>query len=278
MRMRAVTRMRPAAKMRAAALSLSLVTSLAAKSYSVDGIVVALDPVARTMLVSHRPIGHYMPAMAMPFQVEDGTELKPLHPGMRIRFELVVGRHRSFARKIEPGTGADEKIPAPMEQLRIGDTVPEASLTDEQGQTVQLTDLRGKVLAIDFLYTRCPLPDVCPRLSANFATLQKRFAGRSDLALLSITVDPDYDTPAVLAAYAKRWGADPQTWKFLTGDIRKVAGSLGEIYWIDEGSIGHNSSTAVIGRDGRLKALVEGSNWRVEQLGNLISYELENTK
>ena len=76
-------------------------------------------------------------------------------------------------------------------------------------------------MAINFIYTRCPLPDVCPRLSANFATLQRRFRDplNRDLVLLSVTVDPDYDTPPVLADYARRWAADLSVWRFLTGDI-----------------------------------------------------------
>jgi protein SCO1/2 len=136
------------------------------------------------------------------------------------------------------------------------------------------------VVAVNFIYTRCPLPDVCPRLSASFATLQKRFADRlgRDLVLLSVTVDPDYDTPAVLAEYARRWGADDRGWRFLTGDVARVAAQLGEVYWADEGTIGHNSVTSIVGRDGRLAAAVDGSSWRVDQLASLIAHELEGNR
>ena len=144
-------------------------------------------------------------------------------------------------------------------------------------RTLRIADLRGKVVAIDFIYTRCPLPDVCPRLSANFAMLQRQFreqAGDS-LLLLSVTVDPEFDTPAVLAEYARRWAAGPG-WRFLTGDVAPLAAALGEIYWAEEGSIGHNSTTSIIGRDGRLAAQVEGSNYRPDQLAHLIARQLEN--
>ena len=126
---------------------------------------------------------------------------------------------------------------------------------------------------MNFIYTRCPLPDICPRLSANFAALQRRFGDR--VLLLSVTVDPDYDTPAVLAEYARRWTADPRGWRFLTGDVAGLAAALGEVYWTDEGSIGHNSMTTVIGRDGRIAAMVEGAGYRVDQLANLVAHELE---
>src|SRR5262249_10869995 len=149
---------------------------LAAKSFSVDGIVVALDPAARTMLVSHRPIGRYMPAMMMPFRVDRPADLEGLYPGARVQFDLVVEKDRSVARHVRK-TGEGE-IPPAKEKLEIGDPLPEFALTDQQGRTVRLADLRGKVLAIDFIYTRCPLPDVCPRLAANFAALARRFHDR----------------------------------------------------------------------------------------------------
>jgi len=154
--------------------------------------------------------------------------------------------------------------------------LPEFRLTDQAGREGARDDLRGRVVAINFIYTRCPLPDVCPRLSANFAVLAKKFAGR--VLFLSVTVDPDYDTPAVLSEYARRWSADPATWHFLTGGVGPLAAALGEVYWFDEGSIGHNSMTSIIGRDGKLAAVVEGAGYRVDQLGNLLEQQLEGNR
>lgn len=245
------------------------------RNYSVDGIVVAVDPGARTMLVSHRAIGRYMPAMMMPFHVESGTALAGVHPGSRVQFELTVNRERSLARNVKITGEAEAPKPA-AERLAIGGALPDFRLTDQDGRVVTAADLRGKVVAINFIYTRCPLPDVCPRLSANFAVLARRFGGR--VALLSVTVDPDYDTPAVLKEYARRWSADPATWRFLTGDVAGLASRLGEVYWFDEGSIGHNSMTSVIGRDGKLAAVVEGAGYRVDQLADLIARQLEESR
>jgi protein SCO1/2 len=251
---------------------------LAAKTFSVDGIVVTVDRASRTMLIAHRPIEKLMPAMTMLFHVKQTTELDQLSPGSRVRFELVVERERSWARRIVK-TGQGEIAP-PKEKLRPGDAIADFELRDQTGQNVRFSDFHGKVVAVNFIYTRCPLPDVCPRLSASFATLQKRFADRlgRDLVLLSVTVDPDYDTPAVLAEYARRWGADDRGWRFLTGDVARVAAQLGEVYWADEGTIGHNSVTSIVGRDGRLAAAVDGSSWRVDQLASLIAHELEGNR
>jgi protein SCO1 len=251
---------------------------LAAKHFSVDGIVVAVDPAARTMVVAHRPIAKHMPAMTMPFRVEQARELDGLYPGARVRFELVVKRDRSVARRVVK-TG-DGEIAPPKERLRVGHAVGDFELRDQTGRPVRLSDFHGKVVAVNFIYTRCPLPDVCPRLSASFAALQRRFREKlgTDLMLLSITVDPEYDTPPVLAGYAKRWGADENGWRFLTGNVGRIAAQLGEVYWTDEGSIGHNSVTSIVGRDGRLAAAVDGSTWRVDQLAGLIAHELEGVR
>jgi protein SCO1/2 len=254
-----------------------LALPLFAKTYSVDGIVIAVDPGTRTMLVSHRAIGHYMPAMLMPFRAENAAELARLHAGARIEFELDVTKGRSVARNIRWGGAPDAALPAPAEKIAIGALLPDFQLTDQNGRTLRGVDLRGKVVAIDFIYTRCPVPDVCPRLSANFAMLQRHFRQQAgeNLLLLSVTVDADFDTPKVLSEYAQRWAAGPG-WRFLTGNVAPLAASLGEIYWAEEGSIGHNSTTSIIGRDGRLAAQVEGSNYRPDQLVHLISRQLEN--
>src|SRR2546423_1344450 len=228
-------------------MHISIIFGIALAAKTVDGVVVAVARPARTMMVSHRPIPGYMDAMLMPFRVDDARELTGIGPGTRVQFDLAVTRGGSTARHVRI-TGRGELPPA-KGRLTIGEGLPEFRLTDQMGRTVTARDLRGKVTAIDFIYTRCPLPDVCPRLSANFAALQRRFG--KDVMLVSVTVDPDFDTPAVLAEYARRWGADPQGWLFLTGDVAPLAGALGQIYWADEGTIGHNSSTAVIDRNGR---------------------------
>jgi len=144
-----------------------------------------------------------------------------------------------------------------------------------------LADLRGKIVALNFLYTRCPMPEVCPRLAASFATLQRSFADRNDLTLISITIDPQWDTPEVLASYAKLWRAREENWRFLTGSpdaVKGVATSWGLLYWPEEGAIVHTSRTAIIGRDGKLVAMVEGSSYRTDQLVNLVRHYLQDSK
>src|ERR1019366_3170228 len=126
-------------KMRSrATFFLILAGPLLAKTYSVDGIVVAVDVAARTMLVSHREIAHYMPAMLMVFRAENEAELAALHPGARIAFELAVTRGRSVARHIRPTGAPDVALPVPAEKLAIGSALPEFQLTDQHGRTLRV--------------------------------------------------------------------------------------------------------------------------------------------
>jgi protein SCO1/2 len=260
-----------------------------ARHYRVDGMVLRIEPERRTVTVSHRDIQGYMPAMVMPFRVRRAEELTGLEPGARVHFQLVVGRHDAYARQLRmTRTGAESltdssaplRLPQPAARLRVGEPVPDFRLADQLGRVVRLTDFRGRVVVLNFIYTRCPLPDVCPRLSANFARLQRRFHDRMarDLMLVSISLDPQYDSTEVLARYGKIWGANPEGWRFLTGDtaeVRRVAERFGMVYWAEEGMLAHTSDTGIVSRDGRLAAIVEGSGYAVSQLGDLIAQEME---
>ena len=244
-----------------------------ARHYHAQGIVLSVDRQNQTVTISHRAIPGYMEAMAMPFRAEESRDLSGLTPGSRIAFQLKVTRRAATVRHIhvEQIAASDVPLPKPEGQVSIGEPLPDFTLTDQDGRAVTLSDFRGRLVAVDFIYTRCPLPNVCPMLSANFARLQKRFGGK--ITLLSITLDPQYDTPQVLTDYAQRWRADSHTWHFLTGsadEIRKVAGHFVVIFWPEEGTITHTSSTAIVDRTGHLAAIVEGSSFTSQQLIDLV--------
>lgn len=153
--------------------------------------------------------------------------------------------------------------------------MPDFELTDHTGARVLLSQFRGKVVAVNFIYTRCPLPDYCPRMTNNFAELLKRFskAVGKELVLLSLTFDPQHHTPQVLSDYAKSFRVKVPGWRFLTGnrqEISRVCGLFGVEYWPDQGMITHNLQTGLIDREGRLAANVEGKDYSAQQLGDLV--------
>ena len=255
------------------------------KSYKVRGKVVSTNTATGEVTLDHEAIPGFMEAMTMPYKLKDSNILSELHPGDMITADLLVPQRADAVSVLDHIVVVGQAKPDYKPKMAYhvpapGDAVPDFKLRNQDGRTIHLNQFRGRELLVTFIYTRCPLPDVCPRLAANFAALQRHFHGRigRDLVLLSVTVDPEYDTPAVLAEYAKRWGADARGWHFLTGDVAGLAAKLGEVYWSDEGSIGHNSMTSVIGRDGRLAAMVEGSEWRLDQLANLVAHELEKSR
>ncbi|MBK5291548.1 MAG: SCO family protein [Acidobacteriia bacterium] len=252
-----------------------------AKRYRMEGMVVAVRPDPPTVTISHRAVAGFMPAMTMPFLLDAPSQLQGISPGARVQFDLVVNKARSRVRSLRLAAAApadsDFIIPVAPEKLAVGSTVPDFELTDQLGRPTRLSGSNGKVRAINFIYTRCPLPEVCPRLSAAFASLQRRFS--SDLMLLSVTLDPRHDRPPILARYAASLHANPDRWRFLTGSessVTAVARSFGLVHWAEVGVIVHSSYTAIIDRKGRLAALVEGSSFPLEQLASLVQQVLQS--
>jgi protein SCO1 len=251
------------------------------KRYSGSGLVLEVKRPDRTVVMSHDEIRGYMEPMVMPFQVRDARLLAELKRGDRVRFRLAVGKKGSYLDRLAvesapPADPADWQSPVISRILVPGEPVPDFELTDQNGKRISISQLRGRVIAINFIYTRCPLPDYCPRMTGTFAALSTRFAARleRDLVLLSVSFDPQFDTSEVLSRYAKSFGADRRGWHFLTGtkeEIGRVCGFFGMGYWPDEGSIIHNLQTGLIDRDGRLAANVEGNEYSSRQLGDLVA-------
>jgi protein SCO1 len=153
--------------------------------------------------------------------------------------------------------------------MAVGDRVPDFTLTDQTGKTVRLSELRGEPVALTFAYTRCPDAAACPMTMAKFAKLNAAIAGKDVGRLLVVTVDPENDTPAALADFAKRIGADPARWKFLTGDpkmLARVAETFGVLYYPERGQILHQQAVAIIDPNGRLASITYGSDWEPEQI------------
>ncbi len=261
----------------------------AAKRYAVTGIVLKVDKEHRSFSASIAAIPGYMDAMSMPFSVRDGKELETLQPGAYVEFSLVVEKDDSWVEAIKPRRFVSmereallshrlqllEPVGDRAKAPEIGPPAPDFTLTDQTGQPVSLRQFAGKVVALAFIYTSCPLPNYCLRLSRNFARLNSRFANRMvrDLVLLSVTFDPVHDTPSVLAAYAATLKADPKSWHFLTGtlpEVQAVCRRFGLNFWQEEGLFTHSLHTFVIDRAGKLAANFEGNEFTAEQLGDFV--------
>jgi protein SCO1/2 len=252
-----------------------------ARHHTTTGLVLAVNPPSSIVTISHDAFPGFMDAMAMPFDVRGSARTVALAPGDRVRFRLAVKSGRSWVDRVAVISAARvdaglEQTPATPRLVPVGSPLPDFDLVDQTGTTLALSSLRGRVVAVTFIYTRCPLPDYCPRMVENFRAIRDRFAARMerDLVLLTISFDPKYDTPATLAAYAARQRAGGPGWYFLTGDpvkIERVCAAFGIEYWAEEGLITHSLQTAVLDRDGRLAATVEGKDFTPRQLGDLVA-------
>ncbi len=263
------------------------------QKYDVSGLLLSVDPSHHTITVSCKAIPGYMEAMVMSFRVKDSTLPDGLQPGVTVDFTLTIDKDASFAegvrvrpfesleldpseaRRLKLVENASSAKPPSADVLRTGDPVPDFHLTDQNLAAVSLSQFRGKIVAMTFVYTRCPLPDYCVRLSNNFGVLQRRFKSRMgrDLILLTVVIDPIHDQPAELDSYARTWKADSRSWHFLTGpvaDIQRICRAFDMSFYPDEALFVHSFHTVVIGRGGLLAANLDGNNFTAQQLGDLV--------
>lgn len=246
------------------------------KRYELRGKVVSVDAEQRRVTVEHEEIKGFMDAMTMPFNIGDDWALSVLKPGQTIEATLVVKHDRSWIEGIRISQRAMADITGTSGSMpKIGDEVPDFQLINQDNQRIHLAAYRGNSLLITFIYTRCPLPDFCPRTSMKFSQVYQDLKSTppagSGPHLLTISFDPEHDTPQVLREYAGRFmhPIDFKRWEFATGskdEIRAVTSYFGLAYSPESGQITHNLVTALIGADGKLIRVYQGKDWTPAQI------------
>jgi protein SCO1/2 len=240
------------------------------------GTVLEIKPDRRTVVIQHEAISNYMAAMTMPFKVRTPAELAGLHRGDQISFQLQVAESESWVEHLTRiGTVSLPPVSAPATTPSVPSVHPLLNypFTNELGQAVRLNDFHGQALAITFFYTRCPLPDYCPRLSKNFQATQEKMAALtncpSNWHLLSVSFDTEFDTPQMLLAYAGSYHADPKHWSFLTGPADKIgelARQAGLDYQLEGGVFNHDLRTLIIDAAGHLQMVFPTSGDLSDQI------------
>ncbi|MBI3878805.1 MAG: SCO family protein [Verrucomicrobia bacterium] len=246
----------------------------ATNTFAVRGVIRELKPDGHAV-IAHEEITNYMAAMTMPFRLRDTNELRGLAPGDAIRFQLHVAAGESWidglvktgradpAAKSSGAPSADEPIsPSTNAPTTLAEYLSGITFTNEQGRVVRWREFEGQAIGLTFFFTRCPLPEYCPRLSKNLAGASAKLTAMPNTPtnwhLLSVTFDPQFDTPAVLRSYAQFYGADSNRWSFLTaapGDIATFARLFGLNYERDGGTINHDFRTVVIDAAGGVRAV-----------------------
>ena len=243
-----------------------------AATYEVRGVVRRVDREHHRAIIAHEAISGFMDAMAMEFAVPGDDDLARLQAGEKIAFRLSVTDRRSWIDRVQPrGVGELAVPPAPVaEGLAVGALVPDGALVDAHGGPLRLSDFKGRALALTFIFTRCPLPDFCPRLNEQFSAVQRELlTAGAGWHLLSISIDPAYDTPERLAAYAPRFHPEPTRWTFATGEadeIERLAGAFGLRTMRAGAELNHTLRTVVVDPAGRVQKIFNGNEWKVAEL------------
>lgn len=256
------------------------------KRYDLKGKVVSVDRERKRVKVDHEAIDGFMEAMTMDFPIYEDWVWDELRPGSDIRAELVVdssAKEPYWLEKIGIVAIADPNKPAPAVNenfAQVGNAVPDFSLTNQDGKRISLKDFQGKALAITFIYARCPLGDFCIKMSTNFSDAALRINNDEELkkttALLSVSFDPENDTPAKLKAYGLGYMGKGATelgvWQLAVGsdkEVRAIADFFGLKYETDANDktqINHSLRTAVIGPDGKVTKMLPGNSWTPQHL------------
>jgi protein SCO1/2 len=251
------------------------VTEGSITNYPARGIVQAVHPDRRLVVIKHEEVVGYMPAMTMPFEVRDTNELRGLAPGATVEFRLRVAEKEGWidqvrsaaaestqARRATNAGSAIHLLPD-VPVLKVGDLLPDYGFTNQFGR------------AFTFIVPRCPFPNFCPRMTDNLAQAQRLLKATPDAPthwrLLSLTIDPEFDTPEVLGAYGRRFKGDPDRWWLASGDydsIERLAGHFGQYFARGATVAGqnHNLRTVVINAGGRVHEVFPGNEWTVDEL------------
>jgi protein SCO1/2 len=244
--------------------------------YQLEGQILAVVTAQSSLTIKHGDVEGLMPGMTMTFPVAEASLLEGRSAGELIKATLEVkdglGRLVAITHVgSAPLPTESNEVGLATSLLNVGDDVPDAALVDQTNRRRALADWRGTYTVVTFIYTRCPLPNFCPLMNQNFRTLQGELAQdarlRGHVKLVSISFDPEHDTPEVLAALSQRLAADPAVWTFLTGD-RMVTDRVAARFGVgvirptdDPTQITHNLRTALIGPDGRVAHFYSGNDW-----------------
>jgi protein SCO1/2 len=250
------------------------------RRYDVRGIVRAIGFAEREITVAHEEIPGFMPAMTMPFAVKEMREVETLRAGDAIRFQLLVTEKDSWISNVQQIDATEVHLPqtgtslpgdtARAERLKEGDPLPDFQLVDDQNRPISRMTFAGAPCVLTFLFTRCPIPNFGPLMSKNFRELQETLAGNPKLQrtqLLSISFDPEYDTPEQLAKYATNHRAadDRVSWRFATGskeEIAKLTAAFAVSVQPEGGTLSHGLATVLVDPHGVIRKIWRGNGWQ----------------
>jgi protein SCO1/2 len=253
-----------------------------AKVYHLHGKVLSINQADSSLMIDGDNIPGFMGAMAMPYPVHDKSYLTKVGPGDEINADIVVpDQGDAYIQNVvvvKKGSGAPNPSATSDHEPQPGEAVPNFALLDQNGKRIHLSSYRGDALLVTFIYTRCPFPDFCPLVSRNFANIYAETKSNPELSahmrLLSVSFDPDHDTPETLRKYAKTFegttdGNPYGRWEFAVipkDEMQKVTDFFGVTVANNDGTLVHSMSTSVITPDGKIYSWRDDTDWKPADL------------
>ena len=250
------------------------------RRYDLKGKVLLVEKEKQLVTISHEDVKGYMPAMTMPFTVPSESDLEILAPDDQVTATLVVDGSHSWLEQliIVKQSTSPSTMPAAAVAAKEGDEVPNYTLRNQDDREIRIQNYRGKALLIAFIYTRCPIPEACTLMSSKFAQIDSALGQDSELYakthLLSISIEPSYDTPAVLrsygAAHTERYQNETFAhWEFAAAkddETRKMAEFFGLRYYPQKNEIIHGLRTVIITPEGKVAKIYTDNKWTPEEV------------
>ena len=242
--------------------------------------MLVVEPDKHLVTVAHEEVKGYMPAMTMPFTVPSESDLKILAPDDQITATLVVDGSQAWLEDLiitRQSGNASAAIPGVVIG-KEGDEVPNFTLRNQDNREIRIQHYRGKTLLLTFIYTRCPVPEYCTLMSNNFAQIERALGQDAELYgkthLLSVSIDPAYDTPEVLrsygAAHTERYEKETFAhWEFAGGtteQVKDIAQYFGLTYFPDKDQIIHGLRTVIVSPEGKVAKIYTGNDWKPEEV------------
>jgi protein SCO1/2 len=254
------------------------------KTYPLRGKIVSTNAATGEVTLDAQAIPGFMEAMTMPYKLRDTRILGELHPGDMVTADVLVSQGSDASVFVDHfvviGQAKSDYVPAVQYHVpEPGDSVPDFKLVNQDGHKIHLSEFRGKALLITFIYTSCPLPDFCPRVTRNFAAIEKSLAADPALFarthLVAASFDPANDTPVRLKSYGANYirSDDPKAFAHFDFAVASKEGLPPMAHFFDvgltnetNGTISHTLSTTLIGPDGKVVRFYPGNEWTPEEV------------